>query len=329
MLTFKITGSVKISENGADAEIEIASINTKGDTEDTGPMSTLLSKVRHFENVENETIVIAGKLQEETVTERTEVAEVITGNEEWEPMVVTGDMRDYGGDREGSETAGLSEDQKINTTTITRSTLEQFDQQSLKDRVQMKEDYKVSSSLSGRPKFHVIDVSDFPQDTEIETKLHKKESREIKDGAKIEMPKILKKQARFDIEEKELTFPNFETQFFGSFGELSQNYDSSKFGTDAGSYNEPGHISGGHSGHTPHRHQGHHQLGHHGPDVHSPAPHHPHPHPPPHPPKRAVVSHHSPQLIKDTYSGGKPADSITSALYVEDPWKNIDKVSII
>ena len=324
MLTFKTTGSVKISENGADAEIEIASINTEGDTEDIGPMSTLLSKVRHFENVENETIVIAGKLQEEIVTERTEVPEVITGNEEWEPMVVTSDMRDYGGDREGSETAGLSEDQKINTTTITRSTLEQFDQQSLKDRVQMKEDYKVSSSLSGRPKFHVIDVSDFPQDTEIETKLLKKESREIKDGAKIEMPKILKKQARFDIEEKELTFPNFETQFFGSFGELSQNYDSSKFGTDAGSYNEPGHISGGHGGHT---HHGHHHHGHHGPDVHSPAPHHPHP--PPHPPKRAVLSpHHSPQLIKDTYSGGKPADSITSALYVEDPWKNIDKVSV-
>ena len=53
-----------------------------------------------------------------------------------------------------------------------------------------------------------------------------------------------------------------------------------------------------------------------------------HPHPLLHPPKRAVVSHHSPQLIKDTYSGGKPADSITSALYVEDPWKNIDKVSV-
>ena len=325
MLTFKTIGSVKISENGADTEIEIASINTEGDTEDIGPMSTLLSKVRHFENVQNETIVIAGKLQDETVTERTEVPEVITGNEEWEPMVVTSDMRDYGIDREGSETAGLSEDQKINTTTITRSTLEQFDQQSLKDRVQMKEDYKVSSSLSGRPKFHVIDVSDFPQDTEMETKLHKKESREIKDGAKIEMPKILKKQARFDIEEKELTFPNFETQFFGSFGELSQNYDSSKFGTDAGSYNEPGHISGGHGGHT---HHGHPHHGHHGPDVHSAAPHHPHPHPHPHPPKRAVVSHHSPQLIKDTYSGGKPADSITSALYVEDPWKNIDKVSV-
>ena len=45
-------------------------------------MSQLVSKVRHFENVQNDTIIIKGKLYAENITQ------LLENDEDWQPMNV-------------------------------------------------------------------------------------------------------------------------------------------------------------------------------------------------------------------------------------------------
>lgn len=277
-------------------------------SENNTQMSALVSKVRHFENLQNETILIDGKLIETSDGSSLDSVTVRPGvTEGWRPMIVN-----Y--DEVYSSTESFN-DESLNghetaSHEITKSTLEQFQEKSLNSGVKANESYKVSSNFKNRPHFHVIDITEFQN----------------KVDENIPVKKILKKQARFNIENEELEFPNFETQFFGSFGELSSpdqlkvphpRPDLNKFHDESGHF--IGNKYGSHNLNTDHHNHHHsqqdHPYSHHVPPVSTEQKYHP---------KRETLSSHKPHQIKDNYIGGPPKD--VSALYVDDPWKHIDKV---
>ena len=152
------------------------------------------------------------------------------------------------------------------------------------------ETYKVSESLQGRPTFHI--APDIP----------------------------LRREARLNIENDQLEFPTFATQFFGSFGEFSQSFDET-----ASSHNDDRHYDPftnnyhqkPHSDPRPHHHTPHSQ--HLGFNPHAEKPR------PLKPPKREILSaYHEKPVVSDQHNSIKDV----SALYVEDPWKHIDKVCV-
>ena len=283
------SGSVKISENdGSGMQQSPATDHTQMDKlEKSEQMSKLVSKVRHFENIQNDTLILAGKLKGEN-----ESKTILQNEEDWQPMNVK-----------------IKNENNISMTkTVSKPSSLLFQKMFSKDGSKdLKESNKITLSFDKRPSFHVIDVGEFSDDFVPMSK----EARSIDNKENVNLPDhLLEKSARFNINE-ELSFPSFETQFFGSFGELSshkpelhlppapENYHN----YESGNYHEP-----------VYEHQD---------DYHS---HHPKPAPKPHPPKREVLSSHAHhQQVPHLSSPVKPGQDV-SALYVDDPWKHIDKV---
>ena len=273
--------------------------------------SKLLSRIKHFENLFNGTITIAGKLVNES--------DIVSLQDDWVPM---SEPRQKTG---SSQNVTKEQDKNSTSVPIISSTLEQWQDSNVK------ESYRISSSKK-RPVFHVADVSNFPLEGEVTTEKFKLPPRVVEtyrvsengerpqfhvmdlsmfdeDNNKKSRSLETEPEPRFNIESQELEFPSFATQFFGSFGELSsQNYDMSS-------------LSGHHSDHRPHEQYSetyHHrpQLDHHRPEYH----HNSHDK---HHPKRET--HYPP--VKKPISSHKPKD--VSDLYVDDPWKHINKVNTI
>ena len=283
------SGSVKISENvGAEMQslehpvTDQKQMDHRDNQEKSEQMSQLVSKVRHFENVQNDTIIIKGKLYAENITQ------LLENDEDWQPMNV----------KKRDENYVITEKKTEPRITSVAKTI--FTKDGLKD---LKERNKITSSFENRPSFHIIDVNEFSED------YISKQSRSI-EQENLNLPKrLLEKSARFNIDE-ELTFPTFETQFFGSFGELSshkpelhlppvpENYHNYESERDP-AY-EQSHQDGYHSHHAKPSHK-------------------------PNPPKREILSSHDHHQVPHLSSPVKPGQDV-SALYVDDPWKHIDKV---
>ena len=113
----------------------------------------------------------------------------------------------------------------------------------------------------------------------------------------------LRREARFDVESDH--FPSFATQFFGSFGEFSQSSDGTESSHNPDHYYAPHSNNYNHKPHSDYR------------------PHHNQPRPL-RPPKREIISQYHDKPGQDKYNSIKDV----SALYVEDPWKHIDKVGL-
>lgn len=319
----------------------LSTFNTHSSDEninDDPPMSTLLSTIMYFENFDNGTLVIPGKLVNQTDLSRLHDDD----SDDWIPVIretsnnVTNNNRDDDIDNSNeAETApeNINNHDDDDDVPMISSTLEQWEEtnkmSSLENRPDFhvidlsefdsderesaEERYRVSSFVN-RPNFHMIDVSDFDaQDetnnvhmidvSEFDSKTQKRSKalpleprpRDIKTEEEDKEP-----EPRFDIESAELDFPNFETQFFGSFGELSgQKFSRPK--PQVHHHHHPSHNSD-------HRYSHHQQppaTHHHDQHLHGTHKYHP---------KRETF--HS--------SSHKPKD--VSDLYVDDPWKHINKV---
>ena len=281
---------MKISENdGSGMQQSPGTGHTQMDKlEKSEQMSKLVSKVRHFENIQNDTIILAGKLKGEN-----ESNTILQNKEDWQPMNV-----EIKNEYNISKTKALS-----GTSLLLLQELFSKDESKA-----LKESKKITFSFDNRPSFHMIDVGEFSDDFVPMSK----EARSIDVKENVNLPDhLLEKSARFNIDQ-ELSFPSFETQFFGSFGELSshkpelhlppvpENYHK----YESGDYHEP-----------VYEHQD---------KYHS---HHPKPATKPHLPKREVLSSHDHHQVPHLSSPVKPGQDV-SALYVDDPWKHIDKVQI-
>ena len=262
------SGSVKISDdNGVGMPSQLVTDHARRaqvrvNQEKSKQMSKLISKMRHFENVQNNTIIISGKFNRENEKK------TVGDETEWQPVNI----------------------EKENNIMISNSKKKTIEEVKVKNHV--KEKNKISPLFDKRPSFHVIDVGDFSQDF-----LNSKESRSIENNyRKVRLSdQELEKSARFNIDE-ELAFPNFETQFFGSFGELSSHKPALHFPSpdnyhshEDGDYHEEGR-----------------------------------PYPPP--PKKGVLNFHKNPKVTGQYATVKPSQDV-SALYVDDPWKHIDEVN--
>ena len=277
------SGSVKISENdgsGMQQSLPPVTKHTQMDElEKSEQMSKLVSKVRHFENIQNDTIVLAGKLKGENES-------LLQDEEDWQPVIVE-----------------IKNENNISKTkTVSRTSPLLLQEMFSKDGSKaLKENNRITFSLDNRPSFHVIDVGEFSDDFAPLSK----EARSIDNKENVNLPdQLLEKSARFNIDQ-ELTFPSFETQFFGSFGELSSHKPELHLPSVPENYHN---YESGNYGHQE--------------DYHS---HHPEPAPRPHPPKREVLSSHNHHQVPHLSSPVKPGQDV-SALYVDDPWKHIDKV---
>ena len=302
--------SVKIQQNQQNEANELklnmsAAPKNNGSlkSENNTQMSSLVSKVRHFENLQNETILIEGKLIETSDGLSESVTRSSSVTEDWRPITVNYDEIYSSTER---ISAVLNDNETVSSSNkITKSTFQQFQEKSLNSAAKLDETYKVTSNIKNRPHFHLIDITEFQSNVDVN----------------LPVKTILKKQARFNIEDEELEFPNFETQFFGSFGELSSPEGSRPRPRPnhfhANTEHFIGDKYGSHNPNTDHNNHHHsqpdHPHYHHVPDSHK------------YHPKRETLSSHNPHQIKDKYSGGTHKD--VSALYVDDPWKHIDKVT--
>lgn len=271
---------MKISENdGAGRQTleppvtDHKQMDHRDNQEKSEQMSQLVSKVRHFENVQNDTMIITGKLYVENTTK------FLENEEDWQPINI---KKKYENNNKFSQTK---------TESRTSSVLQKiFSKDGSKD---LKERNKITESFENRPSYHIIDVGEFSDDFFSNSK----ESRSI-DKENLNLPNhLLEKSARFNIDQ-ELTFPTFETQFFGSFGELSSHKPELHLPPVPESY--PAYE---------HSHQ----------NIHTKPSHKPHP------PKREILSSHDHHQVPHLSSPVKPGQDV-SALYVDDPWKHIDKV---
>ena len=235
-------------------------------------MSQLVSKVRHFENVQNDSMIITGKLYGENTTK------ILENEEDWQPINI----------KKKYEKNKFSQ---TKTESRTSSVLqEMFSKDGSKD---LKERNKITESFENRPSYHIINAGEFSDDFFS----NPKESRSI-DKENLDLPNhLLEKSARFNIDQ-ELTFPTFETQFFGSFGELSSHKPELHLPPVPEYY--PAYEHSHHNIHTKPSHK-------------------------PHPPKREILSSHDHHQVPHLSSPVKPGQDV-SALYVDDPWKHIDKV---
>ena len=253
-----------------------------------------LPRIKRY-GISNETVVIPGRLRSVRLTAKDDN---MTSENEGQPRIFVKKINVNDNSKRGFKTdADDTEIRKLHQTD-----LEQDQHRSLKAQG-IPETYKVSQSLQGRPAFHVVpDDLDFDSDDSFS-----------------------RREARLNIENDQEEFPSFASQFFGSFGEFSQSsFDVPKSShnddhyhhPDTNNYNQPPHpgIKPPHD--PPHGgfHSQHHGTGHH---------HHLEKPRPVKPPKREIFSaYHEKPSVNDKYSSLKDV----SALYVEDPWKHIDKV---
>ena len=255
------------------------------------PVLNNLPRIKRY-GISNETVVIPGRLRT-----------VITKDDNMtskEPRIFVKKINVNDNSKRGFKTdADDTEIRKLDQTD-----LEQYQHRSLK-APGITETYKVSQSIQGRPAFHVVrDDFDFDSDRVFS-----------------------RREARLNIENDHEEFPSFASQFFGSFGEFSQSsFDVPKSSHNDDHYYDPGTKKYNQRPHLdikPHHDQPHggfhsqHQSGHHH-QVEKPRPLKP--------PKREILSsYHEKPLVHDKYSSLKDV----SALYVEDPWKHIDKVCFL
>ena len=256
------------------------------------PILNNLPRIKRY-GISNETVVIPGKLRR-----------VITKDDNMtsqEPRIFLKKINVNDNSNRGLRAdADDTEIRKLHQTD-----LEQAQTQASK-APGIPETYKMSQSTQGRPAFHVVrDDLDFDTDSGI----------------------FSRREARLNIENDQQEFPSFASQFFGSFGEFSQSSfdvpksshishnDDHYYDPDTNNYNQRPHLDL-----KPHHDQphggfhSHHQGGLHQ-QVDKPRPLKP--------PKREILSsYHEKPLVNDKYSSLKDV----SALYVEDPWKHIDKV---
>ena len=272
--------------------------------ENDSPVSTLISKVRHFDTIGNNSIVIQGKLKTDDADDSNDFEHIgDDGQEDWKPM--------------------LNVNPNVTIFVKTPKSLTQDEKPTEKYKVpidkDLKETYKVTSNenLSSRPKFHVMKI---PMDL-------------ISDKPKpADDNKLLKKEARIDLENREIEFPNFATQFFGSLDDGSiQKFDVSKAPLHYSDQHHD-HFSGDTLSHRPHidhhiDQSYHHSLGPQpGPEysAHDNSHYTNIPQPVTHP-KREILSSYSHKPSHNKPTEGKY--SITKdSLYVQDPWSHIDKV---
>lgn len=299
---------MKILENPLIPDIENRSNLTLNNLDSLNSTSKLLSKIHHFENFFNGSITIAGKLVNES-----DIVSLL--QDDWVPMsikskenvtrdqhnisafsspVITSTLEQWkeSTPKENYKISSSEKRPSFHVADVSNFPLEEVSTEKLKLTPRVKETYRVSENIK-RPNFHVMDLSTFFDDE------NRKNSRSLK----------LDPEPRLNIESGELEFPNFATQFFGSFGELSsQNYDMSS-------------LSGHHPDHRPHHEypETHHhkpQLDHHRPENHHISHDKYHPKRETHyPPVQKPINSHKPKDVSD--------------LYVDDPWKHINKVNTI
>ena len=243
--------------------------------------------------VSNETLVIPGKIRNVTSQD---VTSRISENDN-KPRILLEKINSS----DNSEWRFKGNAGNTQTGESYRADLERDEDQSLKPPGHP-ETYKMTESLQGRPAFHIV--------------------RE--DFSNRDIP--LRREARLNIDNDQLEFPSFATQFFGSFGEFSQSFTESSHNDDhhydpyTKNYNQKPH-----SDFRPHHDRPHHdrphdgfQSQHHGYEPHLEKPR------PLKPPKREIISSYHDKPANEQYNSIKDV----SALYVEDPWKHIDKVRV-
>ena len=142
--------------------------------------------------------------------------------EEWIPMTKISKSKILVVEENSSES--VPDLNRLNLENITKSTQEQFESTN-------QESYKISQgNLERRPSFHVIEIpDDFTESYRGKKELDQKESRT---------------NLNLKVESKELDFPSFETQFFGSFGELANQHK--KFDLTKVAHNSAKHQGHGH-----------------------------------------------------------------------------------
>ena len=261
------------------------------------PILNNLPRIKRF-GISNETLVIPGRLRGVTPVTTKDPDDIMIGEKKIQPRISVKKINVN--DNSKGDFRADADDTEIRK--LDQTDLEQDQHRSLKAQG-IPETYKVSQSLQGRPAFHVVpDDLDFDSDDSFS-----------------------RREARLNIENDQEEFPSFASQFFGSFGEFSQSsFDVPKSShnddhyhhPDTNNYNQPPHpgIKPPHD--PPHGgfHSQHHGTGHH---------HHLEKPRPVKPPKREIFSaYHEKPSVNDKYSSLKDV----SALYVEDPWKHIDKV---
>lgn len=280
----------------------------RGDRQDVGPPQkvTFLEAEQNTQTIKNnsprikrygvsnETIIIPGRMRNVTVKD----AMTRTDDKDDEPSIllekINASDNTWRGLKTDTDNTEIRESQ--------RSDLELDQHQSLKSSAPgIPETYKVSQSRQGRPKFHIA-RDDFNFDNEDSNSL--------------------RREARLNIANDQPEFPSFATQFFGSFGEFSQSFEGTESSHNDDHYYDPytkNYNQKPHSDFRPHHHQpqaGFHSQ-HHGYKPHLDKPR------PLKPPKREIISsYHDKSVAHDKYNSIKDV----SALYVEDPWKHIDKV---